>query len=195
MPTLSLTGDAEADDLLSSNPLALLLGMLLDQQVPMEWAFASPARLTERLDGDLTPQTIAAMQPDALEEIFRQKPALHRYPGSMAKRAHALCQHVVEHFGGDAAAVWESASDPDELWDNLSSLPGFGAQKSKIFIALLGKQLGAAPEGWERVAGDYASPGHRSIADVVDEESLGLVREWKQAQKAKKKSAKKKASS
>lgn len=187
MPTLTLTGEADADALLSENPFALLLGMLLDQQVPMEWAFASPARLAERLDEPLEPATLAALPPERVEELFRTKPALHRYPGSMAKRAHALAQHLVEEYGGDAATVWETAEDGAELLRRLKALPGYGDQKAKIFLALLGKQCGVTPQGWREKAGKYGQEGHRSIADVVDEESLGQVRAWKQAQKAQKK--------
>ena len=185
MPTLTLTGEPDADALLSDNPLALLIGMLLDQQVPMEWAFASPAKLAERIDGPLTPATIAAMDPDALEEVFRAKPALHRYPGSMAKRVHALCEHVVEHHDGDAARVWEDAADGAELYRNVAELPGFGKQKAQIFTALLAKQCGVDKDGWQAKAGDYGLEGYRSIADVTSPETLQRVREYKQAKKAK----------
>jgi uncharacterized HhH-GPD family protein len=184
MPTLTLTGDAAADRLLSENPFALLMGMLLDQQVAMEVAFLGPSRLAERLDGELDPQTIAATDPDELEALFRQKPALHRYPGAMAKRVQALATHLVEEHGGDAAAVWREATSGDELYRRLRSLPGFGEQKARIFVALLGKQLGVEPEGWREAAGDYGQDGYRSVADVTDPESLALVRERKRAKKA-----------
>lgn len=183
-PTLTLTGDPEADALLSRNPLALLVGMLLDQQVPMEWAFTSPARLAERLEGPLDPATVAATDPDTLEELFRRTPALHRYPAAMAKRVHALCVHLVEHHDGDAARVWEDATDGADLFRRIASLPGFGRQKAQIFTALLAKRCGVAKDGWEAHAGDYAREGHRSIADVTSPETLALVREHKRAQKA-----------
>jgi uncharacterized HhH-GPD family protein len=184
MPTLTLTGDAEADALLSDNPFALLVGMLLDQQIAMEVAFAGPARLAERIDGPLTPETIAAMDPDELQAHFRTKPALHRYPGSMAARVQALAVHLVEEHGGDAAAVWDGAATGAELKRRVAALPGFGDQKARIFVALLGKQCGVTPEGWREAAGDYGREGHRSIADVTDAASLAEVRAWKQAAKA-----------
>jgi len=188
--TLRLTGDEQADRLLSENAFALLVGMLLDQQITMEVAFLGPARLAERLDGPLDPATVAATDPEDLESLFRAKPAIHRYPGSMAKRVQALATHVVEHHGGDAAEVWQGAADGQELERRLRALPGYGEQKTRIFIALLGKQCGVRPEGWEEVAGAYAGPGFRSIADVTDEGSLQQVRESKQAAKAAAKAAK-----
>jgi uncharacterized HhH-GPD family protein len=184
MPSLTLTGDDTADRLLSDNPFALLVGMLLDQQIAMEVAFAGPARLAERLAGPLEPATLAAMSPADLEALFRQKPALHRYPGSMAKRVHALAVHLVEEHEGDASRVWTEATTGTELKRRLVALPGFGDQKARIFVALLGKQCGVRPDGWEQAAGDYGQPGHRSIADVTDQDSLEQVRAWKQAQKA-----------
>lgn len=184
MPTLTLTGEAEADRLLSDNPFALLVGMLLDQQIAMEQAFAGPALLAERLDGPLVPATVAATDPERLEEIFRLKPALHRYPGSMAKRVHALATALVEDYDGDAEAIWRDVADGRELKRRLTDLPGFGDQKARIFVALLGKQCGVTPEGWREAAGDYGLDGHRSIADVVDHDSLLEVRAWKQAKKA-----------
>jgi uncharacterized HhH-GPD family protein len=184
MPTLTLTGDGAADALLSDNPFALVVGMLLDQQIAMELAFAGPARLAERLDGPLGPATIAAMDPDELEERFRAKPALHRYPGAMAARVHALAVHLVEEHDGDAAAVWEEASTGAELKRRVAALPGFGDQKARIFVALLGKQCGVTPDGWREAAGAYGEDGFRSIADVTDEASLAKVRAWKQEQKA-----------
>jgi uncharacterized HhH-GPD family protein len=182
--SLNLTGDREADELLTSNPFALLVGMLLDQQVPMEVAFSGPLRLEQRLGNDLAPATIAAMEPDRLEAIFRDKPAIHRYPGSMAKRVHALATSLVEEYGGDAAAVWRDAASGSDLKRRLTSLPGFGDQKARIFIALLGKQYGVTPDGWREAAGEYGEVGHRSIADVTDEDTLARVREFKRARKA-----------
>lgn len=184
MPTLTLTGDRDADALLSDNPLALLIGMLLDQQVPMEWAFAAPATLAARLDGPLDARTIAALDPDRLEEIFRTKPALHRYPGSMAKRVHALCEHLVERYDGVAERLWADAEDGATLYRDIAALPGFGRQKAQIFTALLGKQCGVTPPGWEAAAGDYGGPGYRSIADVTSPETLDRVRAYKREKKA-----------
>ena len=189
MPTLSLTGDTDADRLLSDNAFALLVGMLLDQQIAMELAFVGPRRLADRLGGTLDPATVAATDPDELEAHFRTKPALHRYPGSMAKRVHALAVHLVEEHDGDASKVWDEASSGADLLKRLKALPGFGEQKARIFLALLGKQCGVTPQGWQEAAGDYGLDGYRSIADVTSEETLAKVRAFKQAQKAAKKAA------
>ncbi len=178
------TGDAAADALLTENPLALLLGMLLDQQVPMEWAFGAPALLASRLDGPLEPATLAAMQPDDLEALFRAKPALHRYPGSMARRAHALATFLVEQYGGRADNVWNGVTSGDELLARLKALPGFGNDKARIFVGVLGKRMGVRPEGWETAAADWAS-----IADVDRHERVTEIREQKRAAKAAKKAA------
>jgi uncharacterized HhH-GPD family protein len=184
MPTLTLTGDTDADRLLSDNAFALLVGMLLDQQIAMELAFVGPHRLAERLDGSLDPATVAATDPDDLEAHFRAKPALHRYPGSMAKRVHALAVHLVEEHDGDAREIWTGARDGRDLLKRLKALPGFGDQKARIFVALLGKQCGVQPDGWEQAAGDYGLEGYRSIADVTSPATLAKVREAKQAMKA-----------
>ena len=185
---IPVTGDPAADRLLVESPLALLLGMLLDQQVPMEWAFKGPFTLQDRLGG-LDAGAIAAMDPDELEAVFRAKPALHRYPASMAKRAHALCQVLVEEYGGDAANLWEGARVGDETGDELlarlQALPGFGEEKSKIFLALLGKRLGIRPTGWEDAAKPFSDATKRSVADIDSPEALAEVRTWKKAQKAK----------
>ncbi|MEX2324119.1 MAG: HhH-GPD-type base excision DNA repair protein [Nitriliruptoraceae bacterium] len=182
--SLQLTGSAEADRLLSDNPFALLVGMLLDQQIAMEVAFVGPHRLAERLGSNLTPDVVAATDPDILEEHFRTKPALHRYPGSMAKRVHALARHLVEHFDADAANVWQGAVSGTDVKRNLMSLPGFGEQKAKIFTALLGKQCGVEPPGWREAAGDYGLDGYRSIADITSPEDVDKVRAFKQQRKA-----------
>lgn len=179
-----LTGDEEADRLLSESPLALLIGMLLDQQVPMEWAFASPNRLRERLGGSLAADTIAQMDRDEFEAIFREKPALHRFPGSMAGRTQDLCRHLVENYDGDAKAVWADADDGTELRKRLKALPGFGDQKSKIFLALLAKRFGVTPDGWEEAAAPYGDDEPRSVADIDSPQRLDAVREWKSAKKA-----------
>jgi uncharacterized HhH-GPD family protein len=180
---LPVTGDADADALLVADPFALLVGMLLDQQVPMEWAFRGPLSLRERL-GTLDPATIAAMSADDVEAVFRAKPALHRYPGSMAKRTHALATHVVEHFDGDAAAIWTTTDDPAELSRRLRDLPGYGEEKAKIFLAILGKRLGVAPPGWEGYAVPFSDDEPRSVADIDSPEALQRVRAFKQAKKA-----------
>jgi uncharacterized HhH-GPD family protein len=180
MPTKTpFTGRADADELLSENPLALMLGMLLDQQVPMEWAFGAPALLKERLGGRLDAHEIAAMQPDELEAIFRDKPALHRYPGSMAKRAHALCTYLVERYDGRAENVWRGVSSGAELLEHVLALPGFGRDKARIFVGLLGKRLDVRPTGWEAAAADWPS-----IADVDTHERVLEIREKKRAMKA-----------
>lgn len=180
------TTDA-ANDLLTRDPLALLVGMLLDQQIPMEKAFTSPEVLRERLgDGQaLDAHTIAGYDPDALEEIFREPPALHRFPAAMAKRVQALAQLLVERYDGDAAAVWAGVRDGKELVARIGALPGFGEQKAKIFTALLGKQFDVRPKGWREAAGDYGTDGSlRSVADVVDAASLKQVRAHKKEMKA-----------
>jgi uncharacterized HhH-GPD family protein len=190
VPTLTLTSDPEADRLLSENAFALLVGMLLDQQIAMEQAFAGPQRLAERLGGTLDPATVAATDPDDLEGRFREKPALHRYPGSMAKRVHALATELVESYDGDTAAIWRDVEDGRELKRRLTALPGFGDQKARIFVALLGKQCDVTPAGWREAAGEYGQDGYRSIADVTSPETLAKVRGWKQARKAEAKAAK-----
>ncbi len=178
------TTDA-ANALLEHDPLALLVGMLLDQQIPMEKAFTSPDVLRQRLGGTLDARLIAGYDPDALETLFREPPALHRFPAAMAKRVQALARVLVERFDGDAAAVWNAASSGPELLARLGTLPGFGEQKAKIFLALLGKQFGVRPKGWRQAAGAYGDAGSfRSVADVTDAASLSKVRAFKQQQKA-----------
>jgi uncharacterized HhH-GPD family protein len=191
VPDLTLAQDADADAVLSSNPLALLIGMLLDQQFPMERAFASPALLTERLGGPLTAAGIAEYDTEALVAAFTGPPALHRYPRSMAERVQALCRTIVADWGGEVERLWTDATDGRTVLANLQSLPGFGKQKAQIFTALLGKQCDVRPEGWREAAGSYGDDGsRRSIADVVDPVTLGEVREFKQAQKKAAKAAK-----
>ncbi|MCD9623420.1 HhH-GPD-type base excision DNA repair protein [Rhabdothermincola salaria] len=183
-PSIPVTGDPEADRLLVTDPLALLIGMLLDQQVPMEWAFKGPLTLSQRLDG-LDAAAIAAMDPDALVEVFVTKPALHRYPAAMARRTHELCQFLTEHYDGDAAKVWKGVRSGDELYRRLRELPGYGEEKAKIFMAILAKRLGKAPAGWEAAAAPFSDDVPRSVADISSPEALLKVREWKKAQKAK----------
>ncbi len=180
---LATTDDGNA--LLDRDPLALLIGMLLDQQIPMEKAFTSPSVLAERMGVErLDAAQLAAMPPDELLEHFRTPPALHRFPGSMATRTQQLCQALVDEWGGDPENLWKDADDGRELVRRIGSLPGFGDQKARIFVALLAKQRGVRPAGWEQAAGDYGKPGHRSIADVVDDESRVKVREYKKSVKA-----------
>jgi len=184
MPKLTLAQDVEADELLSKEPLALLIGMVLDQQVPLEWAFSGPAELKRRLGGKLDAQAIASMDPEEFANVFSQKPALHRYPGSMAKRVHELCRVVADEYGGKAERLWGGVKSGSELLDRVKDLPGFGDHKAKIFVALLGKQLDVRPPGWEEVSGPFSEPGSfRSVADIVDAESLLQVRSFKQQMK------------
>jgi len=187
---LPLTGDAEADALLSADPLALLIGMLLDQQVPMEKAFRGPYDLKARMGGRLDAGEIAGLDADELVALFKGPPALHRYPASMAGRTQELCRALVDRYEGDAAAVWTSAGSGKELFANLKALPGFGEQKARIFTALLAKRMGVTPPGWEDVAGPYGQLGHFSVADVDGPEALAAVREHKKAMKAAAKAAK-----
>ncbi|MET4098778.1 putative HhH-GPD family protein [Agrococcus sp. UYP10] len=182
---LHLTGDDAADRLLSDDDFALLTGMLLDQQVPMETAFAGPAKLRDRL-GDLDAAAIATMDPDAFQAAFAEKPAVHRFPGSMAKRVQQLAAVVADEWGGDAGAIWRSG-DPDgaEVLRRLQALPGFGEQKARIFLALLGKRAGFDGAGWREASEPYGEEGSkRSVADIVDADSLAEVRKAKQAAKA-----------
>jgi len=188
--SLSITGDATADQLLTDDPFALLVGMLLDQQIAMEAAFSGPAKILERV-GTLEPAEIATQDPEGFEAVFRQTPAVHRYPGSMAGRVQTLAAAVRDEWGGDAAAIWTQGSpDGAEVLQRLKALPGFGEQKAKIFLALLGKQYGFDGAGWREAAGDYGQPGHRSVADITSPESLAKVRELKREQKAAAKAAK-----
>jgi uncharacterized HhH-GPD family protein len=181
---LYITGDPEGDALLNTDPLALLIGMLLDQQVPMEWAFGAPPKLKERLGGSIDPARIAGMPADELEKVFKGPPALHRFPGSMAKRTQQVCQHLVEHHGGRAEGLWEGAADAADLFKRLTALPGYGKEKAKIFIALLAKRFGIRPDGWEEVAAPFSDTERRSIADVNSPATLLEVRAWKKAKKA-----------
>ena len=181
--SLAVTGDPAADHLLNTDPLALLIGMLLDQQVPMEWAFRGPATLVNRLGG-LDAGAVADMDPEAFLEACRAKPAIHRFPRSMAGRIQDLCRHLVDHHGGDAADIWRGASDGADLSRRLRALPGYGAEKTMIFVAILAKRIGVAPEGWEAAAGPFADDVPRSVADIDSPEALATVRAWKKAQKA-----------
>jgi uncharacterized HhH-GPD family protein len=185
VPQLCIAQDPAADELLSRDPLALLVGMLLDQQFPMERAFGAPRLLADRLGVDvLDAAALAEADPEQLTKVFQGPPALHRYPGSMAARTQELARILVERYGGHADALWADVPDGATLLARLTGLPGFGAQKSKIFLALLGKQLGVTPPGWREAAGVYSEEGsHRSVADITGPDSLAEVRRFKQAQK------------
>ncbi|ULE31454.1 HhH-GPD-type base excision DNA repair protein [Mycobacterium sp. IDR2000157661] len=191
MAKLQLVQDPAADALLESNPFALLVGMLLDQQYPMEAAFAGPKKIADRIGG-VDAREIADYDPERFAQLCSQTPAVHRYPGSMAKRIQALAQLIVDRYDGDATALW-THGDPDgaEVLRRLKALPGFGEQKAKIFLALLGKQYGVTPPGWRKAAGDYGKAGSfLSVADVVDSGSLEKVRSYKKQAKAAAKAAK-----
>jgi len=183
--TLHITGDDEADELLTRDPLALLIGMLLDQQVPMETAFAGPKKIRERT-GALDAAAIADADPEGFAAMFKVPPSVHRFPGSMAARVQALCAEIRDQWGGDAAAIWADASpDGAEVLRRLKALPGFGEQKAKIFLALLGKQCGFDGAGWREASAPYGEEGaYRSVADIVSPDSLAKVREHKRAMKA-----------
>ncbi len=180
---LHLTGSAEADAVLDGSPFALLMGMALDQQYPMEHAFRGPAKVLDRF-GSIEPGDIATADPERFAELSSTPPAIHRFPGSMAARLQELARIVVDEYGGDASRIWSEATDGKDLLRRVQALPGFGKQKSQIFVALLAKQLGVRPEGWEQVVGAYAEEGYRSVADVVDPASLQKVRDHKKEMKA-----------
>lgn len=181
---LPLTGDRDADELLGEDGFALLTGMLLDQQVPMEKAFRGPYDLKERLGGRLDPAEIAGLDPDTLVELFVRRPALHRFPAAMAARTQALAAIVSERYGGDASRLWDGAGTGQELFERLRELPGFGEQKARIFLALLAKRLDVCPTGWEELAGPYGRAGYFSVADIDGPDALARVREHKKAVKA-----------
>jgi uncharacterized HhH-GPD family protein len=188
--TLNLPVEDEANQLLSRNPLALLLAMMLDQQVPLEKAFSSPYELVLRLGHEPTAAELAEFDPEALATIFAERPALHRFPRAMAARAQELARQLVDQYDGDAARVWNDASTGQDLVARLSKLPGFGGYKAQITAALLGKQLGVRPPGWREAAGHFGEEGsHYSVADIVDEASLATVRAYKKGVKAAAKAA------
>jgi uncharacterized HhH-GPD family protein len=182
---ISLPVDDEANELLTSNALALLIAMLLDQQVPLERAFSAPRDLVRRLGHEPTAEELASADPEALAAVFSERPALHRYPKAMAARTQALARLIVAEYDGDAAALWNTAASGAELLKRVSALPGFGTVKSQIFVALLGKQLGVRPAGWREAAGSFGDDGsYVSVADITDDESLAKVRSYKQGLKA-----------
>lgn len=183
--SLHLSQVTDADALLSRDPFALLIGMLLDQQVPMEKAFVGPFVIATRLGRDLDPADIAARDPAEFAALFATPPAVHRFPGAMAARVQSLGAHLADHYGGDAEAVWRDATDGVDLRERIQALPGFGAGKARIFVALLGKRLGVRPDGWREACAPYGTEGaHRSVADVTGPESLAAVRADKRERKA-----------
>ncbi len=179
-----VTGDADADRLLATDPLALLIGMLLDQQVKMEVAFRAPSLLRQRLGGTLDAASIAAMDTAELEGVFAAKPALHRFPAAMARRTQELCRRVADDYGNDAGRVWKGVRSADVLFARLRALPGFGEEKAKIFLALLAKRFGRAPAGWEVLASPFSDSTPRSVADIDSPETLEKVRDFKRLMKA-----------
>ena len=182
--TLAVTGNADADRLLNHDPLALMIAMLLDQQITIELAFRGPARLAERLGGEVDARVIASMAPDDFIEICRTKPALHRFPTSMAGRIQDMCRHVVDHYDGDAARIWRRVRRAETTRDRLLEVPGFGPEKVQIFIALLAKRFDLRPPGWEDAAGAFADGELRSVADIDSPEALLALREKRRALKA-----------
>jgi uncharacterized HhH-GPD family protein len=182
---MCLAQNPDADKLLTDSPLALLIGMVLDQQIPLEWAFTGPLTLTQRLGRDLDAADLANRDPDELAKLFATPPALHRFPGSMAGRVQDMCRLIVEEYDGEPARIWSEAKDGKDLLKRVQALPGFGAQKAKIFVALLGKQFGVRPRGWREAAGDFgADRSYTSIADIRDQASLDKVRAYKKQMKA-----------
>lgn len=181
---LHLAGDPVGNAILAENSFALLVGMQLDQQIPMEKAFSGPAVLRGRFGGEFTPAGVAAASPEAVESACSERPAVHRFPRAVATRLHALARVIVDEYGGDTAAIWTTAASGEELIARITALPGFGDQKARIFTALLAKQFDVTPRGWKKAAGDYGLVGFRSVADVVDAASLERVRDYKKAVKA-----------
>ena len=188
-PALHLAYDDAGNAILATNPFALLVGMQLDQQIPIETAFSGPGVLTERLGELLTPGLIVGLDAETVERACATPPAVHRFPRAAAQRLRALATAVADTYDGDTAAIWTHAATGDDLVRRLAALPGFGPQKARIFTALLGKQFGVTPRGWKKAAGDYGLVGHRSVADVVDEASLQKVRAHKKSVKAAAKAA------
>ncbi len=183
MVRIQIAQDPAADEVLTKNPFALLVGMMLDQQYPMEHAFRGPAKVVDRF-GNFDVASIAAADPEEFAAMCATTPAIHRFPGSMAKRLQELARIVVDEYDGEAERIWTEAKDGRDLLKRMMALPGFGKQKAQIFVALVAKQLDVRPDGWESVVGDYGLEGHRSVADVVDSESLQKVRDFKKQKKA-----------
>jgi len=186
--TLWITGDPDVDDIVNRNPLALMIGMLLDQQISIELAFRGPSRLRDRINGPFAAQTIADYPPDEFVELCRAKPAVHRFPRSMGERIQELARHLAETYGGDPCGIWTrpdgSLRDADEVRSRLEAVPGFGSEKSRILLAVLGKRFGLLMSGWEAAAAPFSDDQPRSVADMGSPEEHQAVREWKKAQKA-----------
>ena len=182
-PSFAPTGNPEADRLLIDDPFALVVGMLLDQQIPIEWAFIGPYRLRERIGDQFSASGIAAMDPERLVAVFSEKPALHRYPAAMARRTQELARHVVERHDGDVARVWRGARSGERVHERVRELPGFGDEKAQIFMAVLAKRFDKRPASWEAFAGPFADETPRTVADIGDADGLAAVRQWKKAQK------------
>ncbi|MFT5202965.1 MAG: putative HhH-GPD family protein [Candidatus Aldehydirespiratoraceae bacterium] len=182
--TLAVTGDASADRLLNNDPLALMIGMLLDQQIAIELAFIGPSRLAERLGGGLDAEIIASMDPEKFSRIAGQKPALHRFPTAMGGRIQEMCRHIVDEYNGDAAGIWRRVRTGESLQERLEAVPGFGPEKVKIFTAVLAKRFGKQPTGWEEVAGVFADDEMRSVADLDSPEAVAELRAKRRAMKA-----------
>lgn len=182
---LHLSQETESDRFLTENPLALVIGMVLDQQIRIEHAFAGPLELERRLGSKLTAETLAGMDRQELRDLFAQRQSLHRFPGSMADRVGQLCRQVVDEWDGDVTRIWTTATSGEELVERIEKLPGFGKQKARIFVALLGKQLGCRPKGWREASAPFGDQGTLlSVADITDKESLSKVREAKRLKKA-----------
>lgn len=182
--TLVVTGDPEADRLLNTNPLALLIGMLLDQQIPIEWAFAGPFRLAQRLDGTLDAAQIAAMDPEELAAVAAQKPAVHRFPAMMGRRIHKLCEHLVDTWDSNPESLWAGTDDAEVVYKRLLALPGYGPVKAQIFMAILAKRFDCRPSGWETIAGVFASEDLRSVADLGEQGALSRLRTKRRSEKS-----------
>lgn len=183
MGTLYITGNPASDKLLNSNGTALLIGMLLDQQVPMEWAFNGAFTLKQRL-GHLDPRRIAAMDPDEFLAVCLEKPAIHRFPKAMAQRIQGMCAIIADEYGNKGDNIWRGVADAKDLFERLRRLPGYGEEKAQIFIALLGKRFDITPEGWKKAAGVFSDSNPRTVADITSPETLLKVRAWKKAEKA-----------
>lgn len=183
MGTLYITGNAASDKLLNSNGTALLIGMLLDQQVPMEWAFKGAHTLKQRL-GHLDPRRIANMDPDRFLAVCLDKPAIHRFPKAMAQRIQGMCRIIADDYGNKGENIWAGVEDAAELFERLRKLPGYGEEKAQIFIALLGKRFDITPVGWKKAAGVFSDSNPRTVADITSPETLLKVRAWKKAEKA-----------
>lgn len=189
--TFSLPIPAEANEFLNRDPLAVTLGIVLDQQITLEKAFTSPWVLAQRLGHEPTAVELSDFDPEALVAVFSEQPALHRFPKAMAVRVQEVCRVIADEYDGDAAGLWRGVADGAELYQRIFALPGFGKQKAQIFVALLGKLYDVRPEGWREAAGGYGAEGsYKSVADIVDAESLGKVRAYKKAVKAEAKAAK-----